>query len=66
MKYLVFIFKRRFRWGALNNFLSVKKVKDVSILNLSGPILHFVGKFLYFFRGQNRISQGPRFGIAGV
>ena len=55
MKYLIFIFRRRLRRNALNNFLSVKKVKDVSILNLSGPILHLVGKFLYFFLRSKKI-----------
>ena len=55
MKYLVFIFKRRFRRSALNNFLSVKKVKDVSIINLSGPILYLVGKLLYFFLRSKKV-----------
>ena len=55
MKYLVFIFKRRFRQSALNNFLSVKKVKDVSIINLSGPILYLVGKLLYFFLRSKKV-----------
>ena len=55
MKYLIFIFKRRFRRSSLNNFISVKKVKDVSIINLSGPILYFIGKFLYFFLRSKKI-----------
>ena len=55
MKYLIFIFKRRFRQETLNNFLSVKKIKDVQILNLSGPILYFLGKFLYFFFKSKKI-----------
>tara|TARA_B100001057_G_scaffold326756_1_gene327030 strand:- start:5322 stop:6326 length:1005 start_codon:yes stop_codon:yes gene_type:complete len=55
MKFLIFIFKRRFRQSALNNFLSVKKIKNVSILNCSGPILHYVGKFLYFFLRSKKI-----------
>ena len=55
MKYLIFIFKRRFRRSSLNNFISVKKVKDVSIINLSGPILYIIGKFLYFFLRSKKI-----------
>ena len=55
MKYLIFIFKRRFRQKTLNNFLSVKKVKNVHVLNLSGPILYLVGKFLYFFIKSKKV-----------
>lgn len=55
MQFLVFIFKRRFRQSALNNFLSVRKIKNVYIFNFSGPILHYVGKFLYFFLRSKKI-----------
>tara|TARA_B100000886_G_scaffold323542_1_gene267455 strand:- start:42 stop:1046 length:1005 start_codon:yes stop_codon:yes gene_type:complete len=55
MKYIIFIFKRRFRKETLNNFLSVKKIKDVHILNFSGPIFYFIGKFLYFFFKSKKI-----------
>ncbi len=55
MKYLIFIFKRRFRREALNNFLHVKKVKEVSIFNFSGPIFYLLGKFLYFFLRSKKI-----------
>ena len=55
MKYIIFIFKRRFRQETLNNFLSVKKIKDVKILNLSGPIFYFLGKFLYFFFKSKKV-----------
>ncbi len=55
MKYLIFIFKRRFRQKTLNNFLFVKKVKNVWVLNLSGPILNLVGKFLYFFLKSKKV-----------
>ena len=55
MKYLIFIFKRRFRQKTLNNFLSVKKVKNVHVLNLSGPIFYLVGKFLYFFIKSKKV-----------
>ena len=55
MKYLIFIFKRRFRQKTLNNFLFVKRVKNVWVLNLSGPILNLVGKFLYFFLKSKKV-----------
>ncbi len=55
MRYLIFIFKRRFRQQTLNNFLFVKKVKNVWVLNLSGPILNLVGKFLYFFLKSKKV-----------
>ena len=55
MKYLIFIFKRRFRQKTLNNFLFVKRVKNVWVLNLSGPILYLIGKFLYFFLRSKRV-----------
>ena len=55
MKYLIFIFKRRFRQKTLNNFLNVKKIKNVSILNLSCPILYLIGKFLYFILKSKKI-----------
>ena len=55
MKYLIFIFKRRFRQQALNNFLFVKKVKNVRVLNLSGPILSLIGKFLFFFLKSKKV-----------
>ena len=55
MRYLIFIFKRRFRQQALNNFLFVKKVKNVRILNFSGPILCLVGKFLYIFLKSKKV-----------
>jgi len=55
MKYLIFIFKRRFRQKTLNNFLSVKKIKNVHVLNFSGPILYFLGKLLYFFFKSKKI-----------
>lgn len=55
MKYLIFIFKRRFRQETLNNFLYAKKIKDVYILNLSGPIFYLLGKCLYFFFKSNKV-----------
>ena len=55
MKYLIFIFKRRFRQKTLNNFLSIKKIKNVRVLNFSGPILYFLGKLLYFFFKSKKI-----------
>tara|TARA_B100000989_G_scaffold149757_1_gene111664 strand:- start:89 stop:1093 length:1005 start_codon:yes stop_codon:yes gene_type:complete len=55
MKYLIFIFKRRFRQKTLNNFLSIKKIKNVRVLDFSGPILYLLGKFLYFFFKSKKI-----------
>ncbi len=55
MKYLIFIFKRRFRQKTLNNFLSIKKIKNVHVLNFSGPILYLLGKLLYFFFKSKKI-----------
>ena len=55
MKYLIFIFKRRFRQKTLNNFLSIKKIKNVRVLNFSGPILYFLIKLLYFFFKSKKI-----------
>jgi len=55
MKYLIFIFKRRFRQKTLNNFLAVKKVKNVYVLNFSGPLLYFIGKFLYFLLKSKKV-----------
>ena len=55
MKYLIFIFKRRFRQKTLNNFLSIKKIKNVHVLNFSGPIFYLLGKVLYFFFKSKKI-----------
>ncbi len=55
MKYLIFIFKRRFRRGSLNNFLKCKKIKDTVIVDLSGPFLSLFGKFLYFILRSKKI-----------
>ena len=55
MKYLIFIFKRRFRQKTLNNFLSIKKIKNVHVLNFSGPALYLLGKLLYFFFKSKKI-----------
>ena len=49
MKYLIFIFKHRFRKKFLNNFLKCKKVKNTFVIDLSGPYFYLLGKILYFF-----------------
>ncbi len=54
MKFLIFVFKRRFRRNSLNNILKIKKIKDTRIINLSGPILSFFGMFLYFILRDKR------------
>ena len=56
MKYLIFVFKHRFRQNSLNNFLKSKKIKDFKIINFSGPLLSILGKFLYLIiRSKNII-----------
>lgn len=42
MKYLIFIFKHRFRKNSLNNFLKCKKIMDIYIIDLSGPYFYFL------------------------
>jgi len=48
MKFLIFIFKHRFRRNSLNNFLKCRKIKNIIIFNFSGPLFHFFGKILYY------------------
>ena len=49
MRYFIFIFKKRYRNFFLNNFAKTRKIKNYVIINLSGPILSILGKFLYSF-----------------
>ncbi len=46
MKYIFFIFKYKFRRQSLNNFLKCKKIENFKIINLSGPILCYIGKII--------------------
>ncbi len=55
MKYLIFIFKHRFRRSSLNNILKCKKIKNIRIIDLSGPLYYLLGKFLYFFVRSKKI-----------
>jgi len=55
MKYLIFIFKHRFRKNSLNNLLKCKKIGDTYIIDLSGPYFYFLGKILYFFIRSNKV-----------
>ena len=55
MKYLIFIFKHRFRKNSLNNILRCKKIKDTRIIDLSGPYFYFLGKILYFFIRSKKV-----------
>ncbi len=55
MKYLIFIFKRRFRKNSLNNILKCKKIKDIRIIDLSGPFLSLLGKILYLFIKNQKV-----------
>ena len=50
MKYLIFVFKHRFRQNSLNNFLKLKKIKDFKIINFSGPLQSIIGKFYILFQ----------------
>ena len=55
MRYLIFIFKHRFRKKSLNNILKCKKIKNVRIVDLSGPFWSYIGKILYFFIRSKKI-----------
>ena len=55
MKYLIFIFKHRFRRNSLNNILKCKKINETYIIDLSGPLLYFFGKLLYFFIRSRKV-----------
>ena len=55
MKYLIFIFKHRFRRNSLNNILKCKKINQTHIIDLSGPLLYFFGKLLYFFIRSRKV-----------
>ena len=55
MKYLIFIFKHRFRRNSLNNILKCKKINQTYIIDLSGPLLYFFGKILYFFIRSKKV-----------
>jgi hypothetical protein len=49
MRYFIFIFRKRYRNFFLNNFAKSRKINNYIIINLSGPILSILGKFLYLF-----------------
>ncbi len=55
MKYLIFIFKHRFRKSSLNNILKCKKIKQTYIIDLSGPFFYYLGKILYFFIKSKKV-----------
>ena len=55
MKYLIFIFKHRFRRSSLNNILKCKKIKETHIINLSGPFFSLFGKFLYYLIRSKKV-----------
>tara|TARA_B100001175_G_C19407182_1_gene589235 strand:+ start:19 stop:1017 length:999 start_codon:yes stop_codon:yes gene_type:complete len=55
MKYLIFIFKHRFRRSSLNNLLKCKKIKHTKIIDLSGPFFYLIGKILYFFLRNKKV-----------
>ena len=55
MKYLIFIFKHRFRRSSLNNLLKCKKIKHTKIIDLSGPFFYLIGKILYFLIRNKKV-----------
>ena len=55
MKFLIFIFKHRFRRNSLNNILRCKKVNQTYIIDFSGPLLYLIGKILYFFIKSKKV-----------
>ena len=56
MKFLIFVFKHRFRRNSLNNIINSKKNKDIRIINLSGPILSYIGMILYFILRNKKFT----------
>jgi hypothetical protein len=56
MKFIFFSFKYRHRKKDLNNFLKNRIFKDFLLLNLSGPIKHYVAKILIFLNIGKAIS----------
>ena len=55
MKFLIFIFKHRFRRNSLNNILKCKKINQTYIIDFSGPLLYLIGKILYFFIKSKKV-----------
>lgn len=47
MKFLILAFRSRFRNEALNNLSKSQKIKNIFILNFSGPILYRIALFFY-------------------
>jgi hypothetical protein len=58
MKFILFIFKNRFRRSALNNLLKKKKIKNFLIINLTGPIRYYlIGSIILFLNKLNFFSK---------
>ena len=60
MKLVFFSFKHRYRKKELNNFLATRIYGKFFILNLGGPIKHFVAKILIFLKIGKTISCDGR------
>lgn len=60
MKFIYFSFKHRHRYKDLNNFLKTRVYGKYFILNLGGPIKHFIAKILLFFKIGKGISCDGR------
>lgn len=54
MFFYIFIFKRRYRNFFLNNFIKIKKIKKIFIINLSGPFLSLIGYLIYLLASNKK------------
>ena len=60
MRLIFFSFKHRYRQKELNNFLNTRIYGKYFILNLGGPLKHFIAKILLFLRIGKAISCDGR------
>ena len=60
MRLIFFSFKHRYRQKELNNFLYTRVYGKYFILNLGGPLKHFIAKILLFLRIGRAISCDGR------
>jgi len=60
MKFVFFSFKHRHRYKDLNNFLNNRIYGKYLVLNLSGPLKHFIAKLFIFLKIGKAISCDGR------
>jgi len=60
MRLIFFSFKHRYRQKELNNFLNTRIYGKYFILNLGGPLKHFIARILLFLRIGKAISCDGR------